>query len=338
MQVNAVAGTTIDNFNTAMTGWLGKYFEDTAFHDQKQYFLGATKAYSMTVKATATCVEQIIRYMAFMPGAPAAGGEIYSPLEKKMVFYRLMRPSWRTNFDASGHRITDPAYDWDMLVRYMGTQETRENRVASRRDGGRGGRSGRGQRGGRGGRSGRGSSYTRQSSYQGGPPSQRYRTGYSSGRGRGYSGRYGSGYGNQGGYQTGSSGSSPSSQLSYGGNAYVPRAPVGGRLHGGRGGRVGRGRLGAAARGALNACGAGTHSTRSGHVYMANETNDTSGRAESFESGAGSEETGPDFQEQYHEPYYEEEVYYGEEEEAYGGFDDYDYYGYGDDLDHYGEY
>ena len=67
---------------------------------------------------------------------------------------------------------------------------------------------------------------------------------------------------------------------------------------------------------------------------MANETNDTSGRAESFESGAGSEETGPDFQ----DPYYEEEVYYGEEEEEYGGFNDYDYYGYGDDLDHYGEY
>jgi hypothetical protein len=54
-----------------------KYFEPTAFHDQKQYFLQATKAYSMSVKETATRVEEIIRFMQYMPGY-TAGTPVYS--------------------------------------------------------------------------------------------------------------------------------------------------------------------------------------------------------------------------------------------------------------------
>ena len=49
-------GATLANFETAVTEWFSNYFEPTAFHDQKQYFLQATKAYSMTVKETATRV------------------------------------------------------------------------------------------------------------------------------------------------------------------------------------------------------------------------------------------------------------------------------------------
>ena len=104
--VPALAGDTNADFAAGIELWFGNYFEPTALHDQKQYFLQATKAYSMSVKETATRVEEIIRYMRYMPGAPAAGTEIYSDVEKKMTLYRLMRPNWRTAFDASGKYIT----------------------------------------------------------------------------------------------------------------------------------------------------------------------------------------------------------------------------------------
>ena len=64
-------GQTLPNFNAAITSWFSKYFEATAIHDQKQYLLKAVKAFGMTVKETATQVNIIVRYMAYMPGAVA---------------------------------------------------------------------------------------------------------------------------------------------------------------------------------------------------------------------------------------------------------------------------
>ena len=105
---------------------MNKYMEPTAFHDQKQYFLSATKAYSMTVKETASRLRQIIAYMANMPGAPQGDDAVvYSDAEEKMTLYRLMRLNWKANFDASGSDITGDNYMWAMLVRYMAAQERR---------------------------------------------------------------------------------------------------------------------------------------------------------------------------------------------------------------------
>ena len=97
-----------------------------------------------------------------MPGAPtgATVANVYGATELKMTFYRLMRPDWKANFDASGNDITEDAYTWEMLVRYMAAQERRElarhaqgNRSAGR---GRGCGCGHGRFGGRGYSSGRG--------------------------------------------------------------------------------------------------------------------------------------------------------------------------------------
>ena len=90
-EVAAAAGTTDNDFTEAITCWFAKYFDPTAFHDQKQYFLNATKAFQMSVKATANRTLEIVRYMRFMPGAPAVGTPIYSDVEMKMTLYRLMR-------------------------------------------------------------------------------------------------------------------------------------------------------------------------------------------------------------------------------------------------------
>ena len=94
--VAAQAGQTNAEFNAAIALWFGKHFEQTALHDQKQCFLQAKKAHAMSVRDTAIRVEEIIRWMCFMPGAPAAGTPTHSNVEKKMVLCCLMLPIWKT--------------------------------------------------------------------------------------------------------------------------------------------------------------------------------------------------------------------------------------------------
>jgi hypothetical protein len=91
---DAIVDTLPDNsnnsFDDGIAEWFTKYFEPTAFHDQKQYFLQSTKAYSMLVKETATRMEEIIHSMQFMPGY-AAGTPVNTDTEKqKMTLYRLV--------------------------------------------------------------------------------------------------------------------------------------------------------------------------------------------------------------------------------------------------------
>ena len=247
--VAGLAGANDDAaFTQAITQWFSKYFEATAYHDQKQYFLSATKAYSMSVKETATRLECICRYMTYMPGY-TAGTEVYSPVEKKMTLYRLMRNNWKTNFDASGNDITSPAYTWDNLIYYFSAQERRDNKsLPGGRSPGRGGR-GRG-------RLAHGT--VRRAVGSSGPPSRRFRSNNYGVGGQGWSpAPYGGGYGgsyNNYGYSHYSGGGGR-----FGGRgAMVARGagpgPDGGGRFGGRGGGrfVNRGGRGGRGRGGRN--------------------------------------------------------------------------------------
>ena len=337
-------GNGDNEFNAAITEWFSQYFEPTACHDQKQYFLQATKAYSMSVKETATRVEEIIRYMAYMPGAPPVGTPIYSDVEKKMTLYRLMRQNWRTNFDASGNQITDNGFTWNNLITYMTAQEKKEHR---RQDGGRGmvagGRGhgrGRGRFGGRG-RGGYG--HVRRQSDQGGRPSQRFRPNnygqqgqgylpapYGTGYGRGY-GNYGYGYGQanpHGGYAYGGG------RGGYGGGR--GRGPVG--RFGGRG-RGGRGRGTREAQQLAQDPGyayRANRSTRSGGSYFVADGQDAPPQ-DSFDSGNASQETAVADPESH-----SEEMFYGEGENGDGSFEGYGFddmgYGYDQGYEEYGDY
>ena len=120
------ANQTNNTFQTAMEEWLANYMEDTAYMDQKEYFVNATKAFSMTVKETASRIKQIVAYVTMMPGYPGGAVDVYTENELKMVFYRVMRPNWKVKFDASGNDITDAGYTWENLVRWMGAQERAE--------------------------------------------------------------------------------------------------------------------------------------------------------------------------------------------------------------------
>ena len=84
--VNNQADATMASFEAAVVEWFANYFEPTAFHDQKQHFLQAAKACSMSVKDTAARVEQIIRCMQCMPGAPAAGTPVCSDTQRRKWF------------------------------------------------------------------------------------------------------------------------------------------------------------------------------------------------------------------------------------------------------------
>ena len=122
-----IGGTNTNvDFENCVVEWFTKYMEPTAFHDQKQYFLSATKAYNMNVKTTASCVLTRMKFMLYMPGAPATAAEIYTDTEKKMTLYLLMLPQWRSKFDASGNEITEDDYTWERLVKWMASQERNE--------------------------------------------------------------------------------------------------------------------------------------------------------------------------------------------------------------------
>ena len=120
------ATQTNNEFNQAIVTFLANYLETTAYSDQKEYFVAATKAHSMSVKETASRVLQIVAYMKRMPGCPGGGVEVYSDNELKMTLYRLMRPAWKTKFDASGIDIMDAGCTWDSLVRWFSAQERAE--------------------------------------------------------------------------------------------------------------------------------------------------------------------------------------------------------------------
>ena len=340
----AQGGTTLANFDGAVVAWFAQYFEPTALHDQKQYFIQATKAYSMSVKDTATRVDEIIRFMRFMPGAPAAGTEIFSDVEKKMLLYRLMRPSWKTNFDASGNNITDAGYTWNMLIAYMSAQERRENKHPllggsssqhRNRHGGQYG--GRGFYGGRGmqGRGGRGFG----------------RGGFGRGFGRGGYGRGGFGYGPRAvpyhpygrgpiGYGYGHTG------YGYGANAFYP--PMGRGVIPRGGGGFGRGR----ARGRGREAGAlhndpgfaarPTRTLRSGGAYVADTADDAPAPAPAA-TGGSFESAGSSSQESAQPDFPQEDMFLGQDHAGLpeGGFahefDEFGF-GYGDVCEGYGDY
>ena len=78
-----IAGRNAADFTNALTAWLAKYMEPTAFQDQKEYFLKTTKAFAMSVKDTATRVRIIFNYMQYMPGSPGVGQRIYSEVSRR---------------------------------------------------------------------------------------------------------------------------------------------------------------------------------------------------------------------------------------------------------------
>ena len=252
-----VAANSNVHFGEGIRAWFEKYMEPTAFHDQKEYFLQASKAYAMSCKQTASRVKEIISWMLYMPGAPDVA-PAYSAVEEKLCFYRLMRPAWKAAFDGSGNTITSEDYTWERLVTYMATQErldTATRASSSRGRGGdqRGGRryNNRGRSGGRGNR-GRSSSYPdrysgyrRPSYFQSGPPSQRPR--YDSGS------SFNPAYQNlqNRGFIRGDG-----SRISLAGRGYYSRAPNSGR---GAYGRSNGGRYGNRGRGSSNGRGRGPH-------------------------------------------------------------------------------
>ena len=320
-------GNTNNDFTSAVEQWFANYFEPTALHDQKQYFLQATKAFAMSVKETATRVEEIIRYMRYMPGAPAAGTPIYSPVEKKMTLYRLMRPRWRTAFDASGNDITSAECTWANLISYFSSQERSENRSLVARGVVPAGRfrSGRGRFGA--GRGGYGR--VRRSGYQGGGLAKRFRSqygapyavpghyGYTQGYGRGYGGGYRQSYPT---YQAGGQ------MYPRGGAGRFGGRGAGGAGRGGRGGHMVAGR-GAGGRGrGVNhpppGLTRGGYPRRAAGAYLADGGSEMH-QIDSFESGGSTEvndaeaaamETEPEIPP---EDPYDDAMYYGEETEQF---------------------
>ena len=68
----------------------------------------------MTVKETTSCIKQIVAYTPMMSGYPGGAADVYLEAELKMVFYQVMRPNWKTKFNASGNDITEATFTWEI--------------------------------------------------------------------------------------------------------------------------------------------------------------------------------------------------------------------------------
>ena len=331
-----LGGNTNNDFSDGIAIWFTKYMEPTAYHQQKQYFLNTSKAYSMSVKSTASRIKTIVTFMQYMPGSPDTVAEIYSATELKMCLYRLMRLDWKTSFDASGNDITEDAYSWERLVTYMSAQERKE---VARRGGGRSSNS----RGGRGfaGRSRGGRGFHRGSNYQSGGRYSGYMRPY-------YSYQQGGSAPQRPRYNSYGQSYSSGAQVTPQRQGYLPGTPgrtpfrSGGRFPPGRGGRSsgfrGGGRFG---RGGFQARGRGGPYQRAPPdmpTYAVDTANETPPPADN-----PVQEQPPDVasmpspvsydQDYYGDHYYEEHV--PQEhwmEDMYGAFDGYD------DAEYYGEY
>jgi hypothetical protein len=329
-----VAGTSDANFETCLQSWFTRYFEPTAFSDQKEYLMTCTKAFSMTVKETSSRLKLIVSYMRNMPGAPAAGTDIYSDLEFKTMFLRMMTPAWKTQFERQGIDITDDDFTLDRLITFMSAQERAEKRRFGGRESSRGGR-GFGRRG-----SGRYNSDSyggRRYGFQG-----RGRGNYSSEYDRNYEQRrlgYTSGrYSGQTRSYDGSGFSPPAHRTRYNtqhGHSYRQRGPGGFLLRGGgrdssQGGRSSGGRFSGRGRssGRSGRTSGGRFSGRGRGAYHSD-----SYQAEESQEGVGASFDSNDFpvdetasEEHHYDDMYaaQGEEYYGEEYEESGD------YGYGD--------
>ena len=67
LEASAV-GTSLDNFNTALTGWIGRYIEDTALANEEAFLrLVKPKPFGLSVQECADRIEQIATYMKDFP-------------------------------------------------------------------------------------------------------------------------------------------------------------------------------------------------------------------------------------------------------------------------------
>ena len=81
VEANAV-GTSLGDFDTAITGWIGRYLDDTALANQEAFMrLVKPKPYGLSVQECADRIEQIAEYMQWFPGAPDNGTILYGPQE-----------------------------------------------------------------------------------------------------------------------------------------------------------------------------------------------------------------------------------------------------------------
>jgi uncharacterized membrane protein YgcG len=151
-QPNSVAG-----FNATLTIFLSYHFQSTDLIDQKNYLDRVKKPYKMTVELLASRLRKLNALMSLLPGAN--GDEPYEDDDLKVIFFKMMLSDWQLSFLQGGNDITDDAYTFQHLVRFMAIQETSYNAIQERKRQAPGGSMGppTGKRArGRGGRRGRG--------------------------------------------------------------------------------------------------------------------------------------------------------------------------------------
>ena len=139
------AGRTMANFTTCVNNWIAKYIDPTGYARQYEYFNTTVKPFKMTVAQTSSRFRLIVGMMIKFLNSPNTGNGVYDDNAKKTTFLRMMPTEWQTNFDATGHQITDAACTYEMLISFMKAQERADKKRRANREQRRGCRGGRTQ-------------------------------------------------------------------------------------------------------------------------------------------------------------------------------------------------
>ena len=141
---------TAANFVILLNDLIGHFTDPTAFADQKRYMDTYKKPFKLSVRELSNRLVIVNKYSQYLPGSN--GSSIYDGATIKYALFNMMLPQWQLAFAGSAHsELSDPAYTYAQLTRYMTTQETIHNsRVTATQRSNRGhaGNFGRG-RGGR---------------------------------------------------------------------------------------------------------------------------------------------------------------------------------------------
>ena len=120
-----------NNFMHLLQELINSFVDPTAYADQKRYMDTFKKPYKIGVRELSNRLIIVNKYALYLPGSN--GNPIYDDNTMKYAFFNMMLDKWQLSFAGTTSELNDPNYTYQMLTRYMVTQETITNRAASLR-------------------------------------------------------------------------------------------------------------------------------------------------------------------------------------------------------------
>ena len=128
---DAQGAKTVDSLMEDMDVLVGCYLAPTAYQDQLEYLLTATKQFQMSCEQLGSCLRVISHLGHYLPGSTVAGirFNLFATNDVvKRAYFSLMPAAWKIKFAESGQILNNIAYEYQNLVWFMAIQEALSKR------------------------------------------------------------------------------------------------------------------------------------------------------------------------------------------------------------------